>query len=80
MDVSMFEVKAEQVRKAKERVVEAEKSYEASIHECDAARAAEREAYRDFMKFVCQRRSKTRPLGGAKVGHLAAHSGNVGRA
>ena len=28
----------------------------------------------------CQRRSKTRPLGGAKVGHLALRVGNVGRA
>ena len=29
---------------------------------------------------VCQRRSKTRPLGGAKVGHLAPQAGNGGRA
>ncbi|RIK89078.1 MAG: hypothetical protein DCC69_00665 [Hyphomicrobiales bacterium] len=28
----------------------------------------------------CQRRSKSRPLGGAKVVHLAAHLGNAGRA
>ena len=28
----------------------------------------------------CQRRSKTRPLGGAKVGHLAPQAGNGGRA
>jgi hypothetical protein len=28
----------------------------------------------------CQRRCKTRPLGGAKVGHLAPQAGNVGRA
>jgi len=29
---------------------------------------------------ICQRRSKSRPLGGAKVVHLAAHLGNAGRA
>lgn len=29
---------------------------------------------------ICQRRRKSRPLGGAKVGHLAPHLGNVGRA
>ena len=28
----------------------------------------------------CQRRSKIRPHGGVKVGHLAAQAGNVGRA
>lgn len=28
----------------------------------------------------CQRRRKSRPLGGAKAGHLAALAGNVGRA
>ncbi|MBE0578214.1 hypothetical protein [Devosia sp.] len=28
----------------------------------------------------CQRRSKIRPLGGAKVGHLALQAWNVGRA
>ncbi|ADZ69143.1 hypothetical protein SL003B_0713 [Polymorphum gilvum SL003B-26A1] len=28
----------------------------------------------------CQRRSKSRPLGGVKVGHLTPHAGNVGRA
>ena len=31
-------------------------------------------------KAICQRRSKSRPLGGAKVVHLAAHLGNAGRA
>jgi putative transposase len=30
--------------------------------------------------FGCQRRSKSRPRGGAKVGHLALQAGNVGRA
>jgi len=28
----------------------------------------------------CQRRSKSRPLGGAKVVHFALQAGNVGRA
>ena len=32
------------------------------------------------MTGLCQRRSKTRPLGGAKVGHLAPQAGNGGRA
>ena len=34
----------------------------------------------DYALSSCQRRCKSRPSGGAKVGHLAAHSGNVGRA
>jgi len=29
---------------------------------------------------LCQRRSKIRPMGGVKVGHLALQAGNVGRA
>ncbi|QNH37972.1 hypothetical protein H5P29_31105 (plasmid) [Aminobacter sp. MDW-2] len=29
---------------------------------------------------ICQRRSKLRPRGGVKVGHLASQAGNVGRA
>lgn len=33
-----------------------------------------------LLKLRCQRRSKSRPLGGAKVGHLALQAGNVGRA
>ena len=34
-----------------------------------------------FTKSVnCQRQRKSRPLGGAKVGHLGAHSRNVGKA
>lgn len=52
MDVVTFEVKAEQVRKAKERCAAAEAAYEAAIAECGAAKAAEREAYVDFTRFV----------------------------
>ncbi|RIK84080.1 MAG: acyl-CoA dehydrogenase [Hyphomicrobiales bacterium] len=36
--------------------------------------------YGGTSEIMCQRRSKSRPLGGAKVVHLAAHLGNAGRA
>lgn len=43
-------------------------------------KTADQQARAVLFRARCQRRSKTRPLGGAKVGHLAPQAGNGGRA
>jgi hypothetical protein len=46
----------------------------------ESARIAYQALDEQFGQPDCQRRSKSRPLGGAKVVHFALQAGNVGRA